>query len=835
VIICGAGVHGTALARSFAADCDIVVVDLDPQAPGLQDQAGPHEWRVLGDARQPRTLQAAGVARATWVVAITGNDLVNSQIVSTIATFSQRQEDLLVLVQVEDPSLARFLEEDLERELDSTVANSEPNVISFSANALAADWLLERIGLPPQKVGPPPREIESLERPHLILAGDHPLLDAIVLTALRRWRAKTLYELEKSDRAGLASASEAVVPPLRISMYGPSALDRVARLERRWLPEAQVLQLEAKDTDPTETTVEADEWLRNRTGAHQAFCACWEEFDAVTLTLGMARALGVDVPLVRIAALPESQLDEHIKRRATEDPQLANIEVVQLAALGSSLEGMSGISKQMRLTKALENLGIDHHRARQQATEAFEVGRLPALRTDSAWRITPSELALIQPLVRPVPVSALVRARLAVDLDSAETLGLAASSLSSALENFDGPHALDAFSAWCEYLRAVRELRHKDPDSAETELHSAAAQTAPEAILRLGRAALGDRSTSGLLLAEGTPLDGKREVVILAGGADGMSRSTARAMAELLRPALDGYKGVLLSGGTPSGLPGIVGTLAGELSLRAVGYLPTGGPRTKGYAEFCETQGSMQFSALEPLAMWSHIFAAGIDAESVRFIACPGGALTYAEILLARALGAQIAWLDPAAELSLPLRDLLPLGAGGILELPADPMTIRAFLHRTSPPPVEIREQLAHFVHSQYRIAQLKPNRKTIDDPAVAHWDRLPAALKESDYGQADDIPNKLKMVGLQLTKGGRPLVLTEEQIERLAEVEHGRYNVERLTAGWRLGHRQIRRLTSPHLKPWKDLTKEVQEYDREAVRNISTALEDLDWGVADL
>jgi hypothetical protein len=726
--------------------------------------------------------------------------------------------------------LARFLEEELEEELDDALspsaASSQPGIISFSSNAIAADCLLDN-------VGDPPREIESIERPHLILAGDHPLLDAIVLTALRRWRAKTLFDLEKSDRSGLASAAESVVPPLRISMYGPGALDRVERLERRWLPEAQVLQLEAKDTDPTETTVEADDWLRNRTGAHQAFSACWEEFDAITLTLAMARALGVDVPLTRVAAIPENQLDEHIKKRAEANPDLSDIKVVQLAALGSGLQEMSRISKHTRLTNALERLGIDHHQAWQQTTEVFEEGRQPVIRTDSAWRVTPSELALIQPLVYPVPASALVRARLAVDLESPETLRLAASRLSQAQESSNDSHALDAFAGWCEYVHFVRKARDKSPDAARTELQTYSGQSLPDTILRLGQAVLGDRLALGPLTIERNPLRGEQQVVLFAGGADGMTRRTAGAMTDLLRPALDDYEGVLLSGGTPSGLPGIVGMLAGELSLRAVGYLPTGGQRGKGYTEFCETNGSTEFTVLEPLAMWSHILAAGLDAKSVRLIACPGGALTYAEILLARALGAQIAWVDPTAELSLPLDDLLPLGAEKILELPADAMTIRAFLHQTRAPE-EIRERLARFMHNEYRISQLKPNRKVADDPALAPWDRLPAALKESDFAQVDDIPNKLAIVGKRLAKGGRTLALTEDQIERLAEVEHGRYNVERLMAGWRLGDRHIRRLTSPHLKPWHDLTYEIQEYDREAVRNIGTALEDQGWGVAD-
>jgi hypothetical protein len=379
----------------------------------------------------------------------------------------------------------------------------------------------------------------------------------------------------------------------------------------------------------------------------------------------------------------------------------------------------------------------------------------------------------------------------------------------------------------------VRQTQDRDEEVARTQFAQSTGRRVPDTILRLGQAALGDHATLEALAGEGSALDGAREVVILAGGADGLLRSTAAAMEDLLRPALDGYDGVLLSGGTGSGLPGIVGTLAHQLSLRAIGYLPTGGPPGEGYSELRETAESTEFSVLEPLGMWTDIFAARIDPANVRFIACPGGGLTYSEMLLARALGAQVAWLDPGAELSLPLGDLLPLGSGGILELPADAMTIRAFLHHTTAP-AETREELARFVHSQYRVAQLKPNRKLIDDPALVHWDRLPAALKESDYAQVDDIPNKLAIVGLKLIEGGRPLVLTDEQIEHLAEVEHGRYNVERLTAGWRLGDRHIRRLTSPHLKPWKSLTYDIQEYDREAVRNIGTALLDLGWGVTD-
>ena len=45
--------------------------------------------------------------------------------------------------------------------------------------------------------------------------------------------------------------------------------------------------------------------------------------------------------------------------------------------------------------------------------------------------------------------------------------------------------------------------------------------------------------------------------------------------------------------------------------------------------------------------MWTDILAAGISPADVSLVACPGGPITRAEILLARALGARVGWLDP--------------------------------------------------------------------------------------------------------------------------------------------------------------------------------------------
>jgi hypothetical protein len=78
-----------------------------------------------------------------------------------------------------------------------------------------------------------------------------------------------------------------------------------------------------------------------------------------------------------------------------------------------------------------------------------------------------------------------------------------------------------------------------------------------------------------------------------------------------------------------------------------------------------------------------------------------------------------------------------------------------------------------------------------------------------------------------RITDPGRPLVdLTEllgkAGLERLAEMEHGRWNVERLLHGWRWAEaKDVGRKLSPYLVPWDRLSPEIQGYDLDAIRSL--------------
>jgi hypothetical protein len=136
-------------------------------------------------------------------------------------------------------------------------------------------------------------------------------------------------------------------------------------------------------------------------------------------------------------------------------------------------------------------------------------------------------------------------------------------------------------------------------------------------------------------------------------------------------------------------------------------------------------------------------------------------------------------------------------------------------------------DKIAHAVFEDYnalRRSQGKP----------VEYDRMedqPQDLQRSNYAQAEDIPVKVRALGYELV----PIeecdpecvvdALTDEQVEVLARLEHDRFVEERIAAGWTLDRSAAKsnpeRKTSPFLVPYDELAYDVQEYDRDAVRQM--------------
>ena len=320
------------------------------------------------------------------------------------------------------------------------------------------------------------------------------------------------------------------------------------------------------------------------------------------------------------------------------------------------------------------------------------------------------------------------------------------------------PH--EAFLAWCAL---ARELGPQAPPALWQPTGDALA----DAVLDLRR-----RAAAPAAAAAAGPLAGAGRVAILAGAAARMTARQRALLEPLLARALDGFAGVLLSGGTAVGLPGLAGRSARALGLPIIGYVPAGQGDPRLYPRLREGAPG-EFSVREPLAMWSDILAGGLGPRDVRLLACPGGAITEEEIALALALGGPVGWLDPAGERVGGCPD-------GALELGADALTVRAFL--AFPP--------------------LRPL------PAVAELEPEAAAV--------------VALAGLRAVTPAGSTAGAAEMTERLAQARHGLRRLEAIERG-----------ESPPA-PWDALTDSGREYDREAVATIEAALAAAGWAVTD-
>ncbi len=138
-------------------------------------------------------------------------------------------------------------------------------------------------------------------------------------------------------------------------------------------------------------------------------------------------------------------------------------------------------------------------------------------------------------------------------------------------------------------------------------------------------------------------------------------------------------------------------------------------------------------------------------------------------------------------------------------------------------------ETLAHTIHEEYVFKQKEKGQTLEANPALVPWNDLSENLKESNRSQADHIMTKLEAIQCGIIPlsswDAEKFSFTENEIELMAEMEHKRYVNERISQGWRLGPRNVKKKRSPHLVKWEELEEKTRELDREAVRSIPRTL----------
>ena len=322
----------------------------------------------------------------------------------------------------------------------------------------------------------------------------------------------------------------------------------------------------------------------------------------------------------------------------------------------------------------------------------------------------------------------------------------------------------------------------------------------------------------------GTPLP--LPVLIVAGGAASLAPELAQRIRPLLKTACERFRGAIFSGGTTSGVPGCMGEAAADLAaegkkgFQLVGYLPTKGASVHPAYDKHIAVG-VDFLPEQILRYWSDIRAAGIQPQDVLLLGFGGGALSAVEYRIALGLGACVgivAGTGGAAEKLL--SDPLWSGMSNLCQLPFDPATICAFVipsdHDLDP---AAQEEMARTFHQKFVAGSSKRLPSN-----MRPWEILDQTFQKANLEQAHYSVEILEAAGFEVRRvDGPPAILSDftgDEVEHMAELEHGRWNIERLRDGWRYGRtRDDTRKIHDCLVAWKDLPDDMRRYDRDAVR----------------
>ena len=329
------------------------------------------------------------------------------------------------------------------------------------------------------------------------------------------------------------------------------------------------------------------------------------------------------------------------------------------------------------------------------------------------------------------------------------------------------------------------------------------------------------------------PATSAPRVLVVVGGAVSIEKKTLERAKPLLQTALQAFKGDVISGGTMVGVPGCVGEIAsaladqGSKNFQLVGYLPErrpdDAPKDDRYDRL-ELCGRDAFSPEQVLRSWSDVLTKGTRLQDIVVLGIGGGRLSAVEYRLALAFGATVVVVrgtgGAADDL---LADELWSSSPNLLPIPCDAATVRAAVAPAERQfsDFEVKEMATAF-HENYvsiNTGGLPDNMKP--------WPDLSETYKDANRKQARYAVEILEACGFSVHEAEEPVILcfSEEDkkpdgiVDKMAELEHGRWNIDRLRGGWRYGQpRDNAKMLHDCLVSWARLPDDIKKYDREAV-----------------
>lgn len=141
-------------------------------------------------------------------------------------------------------------------------------------------------------------------------------------------------------------------------------------------------------------------------------------------------------------------------------------------------------------------------------------------------------------------------------------------------------------------------------------------------------------------------------------------------------------------------------------------------------------------------------------------------------------------------------------------------------------------EVMARARHEDYLAHEVDRPGGESENPSMVTWEELPEALKESNRDFARSLADFVRQLnGYLMPLSGAPVpledLLSTQDLERLAVLEHDRWVDSRIRAGWTLGEgpKDVARMTHPLLIPWEELDEKERQKDRDAVSSVPQLL----------
>ncbi|MFI5910770.1 RyR domain-containing protein [Dactylosporangium sp. NPDC051541] len=137
----------------------------------------------------------------------------------------------------------------------------------------------------------------------------------------------------------------------------------------------------------------------------------------------------------------------------------------------------------------------------------------------------------------------------------------------------------------------------------------------------------------------------------------------------------------------------------------------------------------------------------------------------------------------------------------------------------------DLTERLAMRFHQRY----LQTTHGNASPTSAVAWSQLSESMRNANRAQVQGIAAKMQAIGCVIAvRNGEDGLITERELEQLAELEHGRWCAEREGRGWRHDtRRDDRRRRHPDLVAWQDLPEPGREKARDAVRYMTEMLAD--------